>query len=548
MWGSFNKPLWGWYSYAFASEVFAVCSLSLFLPVCLEQFASDNGVLLPDKTIPCQLATDSETARCVVKFGWMWIDTASYSLYVFSASVATQAITVISLGGIADNPRMRKSILLLFAVMGSTASILFIAVPSSSSIWFMSALLAIIANVSFGVSMVCLNSYLPQLAKSDKEVQAAAARMGITESQSAEDAESRIDSANGTHEEEQSLLGQAGEDGSNPPHSQDADAYAKLLSHATSRISSRGIAIGYSSGISVLLLLLIPVTMLQGSTFSLRLSISISGAYWLFFTLPAMLWLPGKGTSGGGNASTPGDRLGVAQQILDSWRSLGQMLKPSEVRKLRNTFWFLFAWFILSDGFTTITSTAILFGKTSLHMGATSLMLIGAISPAAGVLGAIVAPIVQKRLDYSNLKMLVMLVSLAAVLPAYGCLGFLPIFGAEVTVNTTRFGGLTTPAEMYALGVYFGFLYGAFQSYARAVYSELIPPGEEARWYGLYSITDKSSSFFGPLVVGIIADATGNIRYAFFFLVFMMLIPIPILRTVDMAGGRRDAQKYIRSN
>jgi MFS-type transporter involved in bile tolerance (Atg22 family) len=36
-----------------------------------------------------------------------------------------------------------------------------------------------------------------------------------------------------------------------------------------------------------------------------------------------------------------------------------------------------------------------------------------------------------------------------------------------------------------------GFVYGAFQAYARAFYAELIPRGEEAKWYALYSITDK---------------------------------------------------------
>jgi len=36
-----------------------------------------------------------------------------------------------------------------------------------------------------------------------------------------------------------------------------------------------------------------------------------------------------------------------------------------------------------------------------------------------------------------------------------------------------------------------GFVYGAFQAYARAFYAELIPKGEEAKWYALFSITDK---------------------------------------------------------
>lgn len=91
-------------------------------------------------------------------------------------------------------------------------------------------------------------------------------------------------------------------------------------------------------------------------------------------------------------------------------------------------------------------------------MGATSLMLIGAITPAAGILGALLWPIAQRRFDLSNLHALVVLVGLAAVIPAYGCLGFLPVFRGDGSVNSTalRFGGLTTPGEMYALAVYFG--------------------------------------------------------------------------------------------
>ena len=80
-----RRELWGWLSYAFASEVFVIVSLTLFLPICLEQFARDNGFLLPDKTIPCSSnptpptgAAEEDEVRCVVKLGWAWIDTASF--------------------------------------------------------------------------------------------------------------------------------------------------------------------------------------------------------------------------------------------------------------------------------------------------------------------------------------------------------------------------------------------------------------------------------------------------------------------------------------
>lgn len=54
----------------------------------------------------------------------------------------------------------------------------------------------------------------------------------------------------------------------------------------------------------------------------------------------------------------------------------------------------------------------------------------------------------------------------------------------------------------------------------------------------------QSSSFIGPLVVGIISDLTGNIRYAFFFLVFMIWLAVPVLMNVDVDRGRKDAQEY----
>lgn len=65
----------------FVSEVFVIVSLTLFLPICLEQFARDNGRLLPDRLDSCRAAsTDAEapSGRCVVKIGWLWIDTASF--------------------------------------------------------------------------------------------------------------------------------------------------------------------------------------------------------------------------------------------------------------------------------------------------------------------------------------------------------------------------------------------------------------------------------------------------------------------------------------
>ncbi|KDR72926.1 hypothetical protein GALMADRAFT_252271 [Galerina marginata CBS 339.88] len=549
----YKKKLHGWLSYAFASEVFVIVSLTLFLPICLEQFARDNGYLLPDKTEPCSgpqpspsngtttMTDNFEAARCVVKIGWAWIDSASFSLYIYSISVALQAITVISMGGIADHPPHRKLLLLSFAALGSIAATLFLLLPSTSPLWYLSAFLAMSANVGFGASTVAMNSYLPSLAKEAPEVIIILDKLQTLESGDELSADMDSDPDTSTENPNAPLLASSAPFDVDKKNQLEAD-YQAELSRATSRISSLGIALGYGAGICLLVVALVPVTMLHGSTFALRLAIGLSGIWWAGFTIPAALWLPSASSTSHRNRRLDTEDLddkdwNFRREIGAAWIRLGNMLRWREIKKLRNTFKYLAAWFLLSDGFTTITSTAILFGKTTLHMSPSALILIGILTPTSGILGSLVWPVLQRKFGWSNLKVLVILVIMASMIPAYGCLGF-------ILQGRARFGGLTTPGEMFALAIYFGSVYGAFQGYARAFYAELLPPGEEARWYGLFSITDKSSSFIGPLVVGLIADVTGNIRYAFFFLVFMVWLAVPILMSVDVDRGRKDAQEY----
>ena len=44
--------------------------------------------------------------------------------------------------------------------------------------------------------------------------------------------------------------------------------------------------------------------------------------------------------------------------------------------------------------------------------------------------------------------------------------------------------------------------------------------------------------------MGLIADLTGNIRYGFFFVVFMIWLAVPILMSVDVERGRVDVESY----
>lgn len=315
-------------------------------------------------------------------------------------------------------------------------------IPLSSSTpsplwWILSALLAIISNVGFGVSIVALNAYLPSLAKESPEVVKAYAELQNTQDD--------LDDAS------QPLIKRSN--------------YTTSLTLATSRISSTGIALGYGAGIVLLILALIVIASIskgtgtrtgtgteEEATFGLRLAIGMSGIWWAVFSVPAMLWLPGGTRTGLPNLTvdsgeveegepslgsgdedgllgrglgaevddaiwTDKQSLSLGKEISAAWKRLGGMLRWTEIKKLRNTFKFLAAWFLLSDGeyvyvcyasclisyylpptaFTTISSTAILFGKTSLHMSPQSLILVGIIVPTSGIVGSLIWPRVQRR-------------------------------------------------------------------------------------------------------------------------------------------------------
>ena len=84
----------------------------------------------------------------------------------------------------------------------------------------------------------------------------------------------------------------------------------------------------------------------------------------------------------------------------------------------------------------------------------------------------------------------------------------------------------------------------AVQSFSKVLFTELIPPGDEAEFFSLYEITDKGSSWFGPLMVGLINDATHNIRWGFLVLLVLLVLPAPLLILTNVEKGKKDALDF----
>ena len=128
--------------------------------------------------------------------------------------------------------------------------------------------------------------------------------------------------------------------------------------------------------------------------------------------------------------------------------------------------------------------------------------------------------------------MLVLNLLLLSLIPLWGCVGF---FNDEF--------GLHTQGEMYVLAVWFGLCLGSAQAFSRALFSELIPAGHEADMFALFEITDKGSSWLGPLVAAAVRQQTGRIRPTLFYLLAAMVLPGLALHALDLTESIENARR-----
>lgn len=505
--------------------------------------ARDRGVLLSDKTTPCsptwnpsqQISHSAEYAvqgsgagQCIIYFLGSEINTASFALYTFSLSVLVQAIIIISMSGAADHGNYRKKLLILFAFIGSVATMFFLAVVPQ--VYLLGGFLAIVANTCFGASFVLLNSFLPVLVRHHPSI--------LKKNQDAHSPRGVADISNGDSSPH------VGRDsppspndftpllGSNRENSEeDTTAMTSLELNLSTRISSFGIGIGYIGAVTLQLISILVVMTIKQTTFSLRLVLFLIGLWWFIFTIPATMWL--RARPGPPLLGSDGKPLhSWMAYMIYAWISLGKT--AMRARRLKDILLFLSAWFLLSDGIATVSGTAVLFAKTELNMEPAALGLINVVVMFAGVFGAFSWSYVSSLLHLRASQTIIACIALFELIPLYGILGYLP--------SVQRMGiGLQQPWEMYPLGAVYGLVMGGLSSYCRSFFAELIPPGYEAAFYALYAITDKGSSVFGPAIVGAITDRYGEIRPAFVFLAILIFLPLPLMLLVNVDRGKRDA-------
>jgi UMF1 family MFS transporter len=111
------------------------------------------------------------------------------------------------------------------------------------------------------------------------------------------------------------------------------------------------------------------------------------------------------------------------------------------------------------------------------------------------------------------------------------------------TVSAAYFLPRGEPVWFYVLAAGIGLVLGGSQALSRSLFSQLVPAGKEAEYFALYEVSDRGTSWLGPLLFGLTYQITGDYRYAilslvvFFVLGFALLVRVPIRRATAAVGN-----------
>ena len=287
------------------------------------------------------------------------------------------------------------------------------------------------------------------------------------------------------------------------------------------KVSSWGFAAGYISGFLVLLGNLILLSKAESFGLStgmaVRLSLLFSGLWWGGFALITFSLLktrkPVRDVPQGKNYISAG--IG----------ELGETFR--ELFKLKNTLWFLIAYLLYNDGIqTVITGSAIfisqeLFVAKGLEIDSSVLMIAFLIAQIVGFVGALTFERIARITTSKNAIIISLVIWSAIVIYAYGF--------------------LYTVTQAYIMSGFIGFVLGGSQALSRSLFSQMIPKGRESSFFGIYEISERGTSWIGPVVFGFVAQMTDSYRPAILALIVFFITGVIILFFTDTAKAIHEA-------
>jgi MFS transporter, UMF1 family len=282
------------------------------------------------------------------------------------------------------------------------------------------------------------------------------------------------------------------------------------------RVSSRGWALGYLGGGLLLGANLVLVGLHESlglsEGYAVRVSLLSAGVWWALFTLIPLKALRKQ------SLAQPNER--GATMLTADFRQLFGTLRSA--RAYPQTLLFLVAYLLYNDGIQSVIALASTYGQEEL------------------------------RLEISTLVSAILLVQIVAFFGALLLGALARFFGAKrvVLVSLILWTGVVTVGyfleagdalQFYLLAAFIGIVLGGSQALSRSLFSHMIPTGQEAAYFSLYEISERGTSWLGPLVFGLTLQLTDSYRSAIASLVAFFIAGFALLAVVNARRAIVDA-------
>ena len=287
------------------------------------------------------------------------------------------------------------------------------------------------------------------------------------------------------------------------------------------KVSSWSFAAGYFGGFVTLIIgfaLLVDspaLGMTQGD--AARLCFAIAGLWWGGFAIITLVLLKKR---------APLRTVPEGKGFLSA--GIGELIGTfRELARLPQTLRFLIAYLLYNDGIQTVIAMAALFLGQELFVARgmdvdrTVLFIAFFIAQFVAFVGAL---IFERIAHFASTK--------AAIIVSLMIWSLVVIYG---------YAFLHTVGEAYFMSGAIGFVLGGSQALSRSLFSQMIPQGREAAFFGIYAISERGTSWIGPIVFGLVAQLTDSYRPAILALIVFFVVGCAILFFVDVDKAIHEA-------
>jgi len=296
------------------------------------------------------------------------------------------------------------------------------------------------------------------------------------------------------------------------------------------RVSSYGWAMGYLGG-GILLALNLAFFIFSEDLgvpgdIAVRINLASAGIWWLGFSFITWSRLRTRRAS----RSLPAGQTYFSM----GFKQLGKTFR--ELKNFPETLKYLLAYFLYNDGIQTVIAVSSTFAAAPLIRGGLEVpqdTLIAVILMIQFVAfgGALFWGKLAKWMGAKQSIIVSLVIWSAVVIYAYGGLY-----------------GESRVTQFFILGIFIALVLGGSQAISRSLFAQMVPTGKEAEYYSFYEVSERGTSWTGPLIFGLANQMFGSLRYGILALIFYFIAGLIVLPMVNVKKAMDDVKKYDAEN